>query len=773
VNKRQFDKKIIAWSLIAAILNPAAVLPAYGRDSDIYLSPDPAAVAATVPISVLNRAQNATDIYLAFFQPGPSSASLGTVKKFNLSTDPTDCGTNKTPCLIGQTVLTKSSPNPSPVKNIENVTGDSITRTQSIVIDPNASSLWAPPSITDGGRPDQGGTGYQLINTAGYDPSTRNLYTFISGTSSTVDLTAESNAVRETNPHIDKCRLGGAAACANPAASSMSDATRATLINFVRGGNPSDRNCSDANPATACTTWRAWPHAAVEHSKPVIVTYDATPTGTPARPTSQYLYFLSNDGLLHAVDAFTGKEKWAFLIEEALPQINALMDAGTGPQHALAGGALSIYQTDDNGDGIVNAGDKVWLYFGLRRGGRAYYALDITLKDAPRFKWKITAYSGSGQLCAGTGACAANADYNELGQTWSAPIVGKIRALGASVPALIFGGGYDPNQDLVPPAGTADTIGRAVYVVNGETGAAVRWFGSSGSVAVAGMNFSIPSDVTALNTDSDAQGFIDRLYVGDTGGNVWRFDIDSATLTSWTGKKLADLSGDTTPRRKIFLAPAAVKRDVPERFDAVYVGTGDREHPLNTQVTAVRSARDAIFMIMDREVGLSSGPAVATYPMDFALIANDCLSACVALGELSSKKGWARDLETNCAPNAAGIARCGEKVVSPPTVFNLKLRFGTYAPTAASHAFTPSGEGRMNEIDAVTGDLANLNTASGLTAADRYYASTGRGYPSASVVIVLGRNAFLVTVLDGVPKFQRLGTTGNATKIYWYMEIEE
>jgi hypothetical protein len=79
----------------------------------------------------------------------------------------------------------------------------------------------------------------------------------------------------------------------------------------------------------------------------------------------------------------------------------------------------------------------------------------------------------------------------------------------------------------------------------------------------------------------------------------------------------------------------------------------------------------------------------------------------------------------------------------------------------------------MNEIDAVTGDLSNLNTADGLTAADRYYSSTGRGYPSASVVIVLGRNVFLVTVLDGVPKFQRLGSIGNATKIYWYMEIED
>ena len=172
MNKRQFDKKIIAWSLIAAILNPAAVVPAYGRDSDIYLSPDPAAAAATVPISVLNRAQNATDIYLAFFQPGPSSAWLGTVKKFNLSIDPTDCGgANKTPCMIGQTGITKSPPNPSPVKT-SRMSGTTLSPAQSASSTQRVELVGA--AFNHGrGRPNQGGTGYQLINTAGYDPSTQ------------------------------------------------------------------------------------------------------------------------------------------------------------------------------------------------------------------------------------------------------------------------------------------------------------------------------------------------------------------------------------------------------------------------------------------------------------------------------------------------------------------------------------------------------------------------------------------------------------------------
>ena len=165
-------------------------------------------------------------------------------------------------------------------------------------------------------------------------------------------------------------------------------------------------------------------------------------------------------------------------------------------------------------------------------------------------------------------------------------------------------------------------MGRAVYIVNGETAQVLNWFGVVGPGTVTGsMSFSIPSDVTALNTDCDTTGFIDRLYVGDMGGNVWRFDIDDATPANWIGKKLADLSGGDVPKRKIFFPPAAVKQDVPERFDAVYVGTGDREHPL---LIPPATAADKIFMIMDRDVGLAMGGSpAAVFPTDFLAIADD------------------------------------------------------------------------------------------------------------------------------------------------------
>ncbi len=712
---------------------------------------NPTAASPTVPISALNRSENATDVYLAFFQPDPTSAWKGTVKRYQLSQSETDCGTGIGLCLIGQSILTKAAPNPSPAKNIETIDVDPVTNTQQVVVDPNAVSFWGPNTLTDGSAPDNGGTGYQLINTAGYNPSTRNVYTFLSGVSGSTNLADPGNRFNESHTGITKTMLGNAG---------MTDAARATLINFALGGDAGTAACSDASTGTACTAWRAWPHFDVQHSKPAVITYDISTS-----PVVQVMYYLGNNGMLHAVNTITGQELWTFLLEEAITKIPGLMADISGPQLDAGDGSISVFQEDLNNDGIVNGADRAWIYFGLRRGGRAMYALDVTNRLAPQFKWKITAESGSGQLCSGLSACAGAAAYNELGQTWSIPTVGRIRALGTTTPAVIFGGGYDVQEDAVPPATSANTMGRAVYVVNGETGTVVSWFGTGGpgTLLSGAMSYAIPSDVTAINSDLDAQNYLDRIYVGDMGGNVWRFDINDVVPGNWQGKLLATLSAAAGPKRKLFFPPAAVKQINPERFDAVYIGSGDREHPRLTTTTTPATTTDVFAMIMDRDVGLAmSGASTASLVGgDFIQIANSNLTG-VVLGDLTTKKGWYRDLDD------------GEKVVNSPTVFFQRLRFGTYAPLSQTNACTPPGEGRLNEIDALSAGLFNLNAADGLTPTDRYYSGfITRGYVSTGQIVVIGKNVYHIVVSDARLKANLVGSIGNATKIYWYMEPEQ
>jgi type IV pilus assembly protein PilY1 len=172
-----------------------------------------------------------------------------------------------------------------------------------------------------------------------------------------------------------------------------------------------------------------------------------------------------------------------------------------------------------------------------------------------------------------------------LGQSWSSPTLAKIRALfGApnNPPALIVGGGYDPGEDSVPPS--SRTMGRAVYVINGDTAAIINsWgVGQPGTYRTAGAisTYAIPSQVAAINADFDGQNYLDRIVVGDLGGNVWRFDIDDAAPANWRGLQLASLSNATGEKRKFFYPPAIAPQNATGfDFHGVYIGSGDKEHP--------------------------------------------------------------------------------------------------------------------------------------------------------------------------------------------------
>ncbi len=48
------------------------------------------------------------------------------------------------------------------------------------------------------------------------------------------------------------------------------------------------------------------------------------------------------------------------------------------------------------------------------------------------------------------------------------------------------------------------------------------------------MKYSIPSDISRVDTNGD--GYVDRLYVGDTGGLMWRFDIKDADPNTWSAR---------------------------------------------------------------------------------------------------------------------------------------------------------------------------------------------------------------------------------------------
>lgn len=865
--------------------------------------------APTVPISAYNRSESADDVFLAFFGPKQSQGWDGTVKKFKISTKADECGKKPAAnpatskdiplCLTGQGsnlshISLVSGGYTSSVKNVElyqeRLNPDGLTGNGEfdVKVNENAWSMWSAEA--DGGKAFKGGTGYVLTTTI-TSPASRKVYTHLD-TSSEVDLTDAANEFSTDNASVMTAAVLGTA-----------DTTeQSKRVNYARGADPTICN-SASSACNDASYWRAWPAHDVLHSRPIVVPYqkpilipdadplvDADGDGNVSNDISyttpvQYMYFMSNDGLMHAVDTVTGEEKWAFLAPESMSSLGALITNATG-EHITAGdGTPSLYLEDrssvgnatPNGIIDVSEGDKAYLIFGLRRGGRAYYALDITAKDTPKFLWKLTPT----QHCQGSSACvSADASLAEMGETWSMPAISKMKITAPTAvtdPVAAFAGGYDPRPNdwivvstITSAAGvatvttpvdhlyaTGDHIkvrgaettdgnnaynvnsavitvtgprsftytvsgtppspataavkriggvaqpqrkrlevisvdsakeGRGVFFVNARTGELIRSFTHSNYTTAAAngshtINYSMPTDVALLNTDLDATGYADRMYVGDMGGNIWRFNIGSADSSTWTAYKFADLSGGTG-NRKIFFPPA-VLRNSQKGYHGVYVGTGDRENPLRTD------QQDKFFMIKDKSVGLGTAyPAPIVYsttvfkdvtntPVISGLVdansngSNDDEEAAF-LADLDTKSGWSMDFVVGESEAFDG-EHGGEKAINAPTVFFNIVRFGTYSPVSQPSPCLPPGQGLIYAMNALTGEATDINLNKTIDSGDTRVINdfTIRGFASSGTMIIRDGKIWHLTVADGALKAENIGTAGVGRFTYWYQEPEQ
>jgi type IV pilus assembly protein PilY1 len=516
----------------------------------------------------------------------------------------------------------------------------------------------------------------------------------------------------------------------------VSDATaRTALINWVRGAD----NMDDENGDGVLTDVRAYIHGDLLHSRPAVVNYNRS-TLPADKDRDVVVYYGTNDGIFHAVkggqDNADGGEKWGLVFPEFFGKLKLLRDNDkviqpSSPKPYFADGPVSVYQDDVNKDGKLVAadGDKVYLYVAMRRGGRFGYALDVSDPDAPKFLWKIDANT--------TG-------FSELGQTWSTVRPTNIKAL-TTGPVVVFGAGYDPDNEDPDPAASGNAMGRGIFVVNGVTGALIKHINPTGMGSVS-------ADLTVLDRDGD--GKADRIYAADSKANVWRVDIDNADPALWKTYKIATLGGTGADGRK-FLNKVDVVFGT--TFDAVLVGSGDREHPFETGIV------DRFYMLRDTFVGLSGGlfcttdaaPASCTHS-HLTDVTNDPQSSLLA-----TSNGWYLTLAT------------GEKLVdSPITVFGTVI-FGTNQPVSSSSGTCGNlGRARLYQIDFKTGGATkDLNGDGVVDASDRSQDIPGGGYlPSGvySPVEIDGKRTDVVCVGTHCFKPGGAGFDTRRQRTYWY-----
>jgi len=416
------------------------------------------------------------------------------------------------------------------------------------------------------------------------------------------------------------------------------------------------------------------------HSVPVLVNY-----GGDAQ--NNLLFVSNNGGMLHAVDTQDGSENYAFMPEEFIGKANEFMVGGVPltednrrQTYALDSSWIA-WRKPNKTDPLKGKPEAVYLYGGMRRGGRTYYALDVSSKSSPKVLWKI--------------AGGVTAGFEDLGQTWSVPTLTQIMDGDEKVPVLVFGGGYSPgDHDLMQGQGrsSGDRLGNAIYIVNAETGK-LLWSTSGGN-----MKWSVPGSISVVDKDFD--GLADFLYFGDLGGQLFRIDIDQSGGKSMTVNRLADLGGATASNNRRFYDAPAVAYIVENGKKKLFViaGSGYRSHPLDETIN------DGLFVIKDATAMLAPAEKPDELSMaDLVKVTTDKVAA--------DSKGW-----------YLPAGNKGEKFLASPVAYPSVNEDGepisillatSYMPTTQDQDDNPCavryGAAALYTMDLITGNGVDFN----------------------------------------------------------------
>lgn len=360
------------------------------------------------------------------------------------------------------------------------------------------------------------------------------------------------------------------------------------------------------------------------------------------------IYVASNDGMLHAIDGDTatgstngGKEVWAYVPSPVLHGPTGANVDGIASRanltfvHKNLVNATPVYQDVDfsRTDGATPTVSGDWhtlLVGGLGKGGRGFYAVDITTPPAAfsdaeatiagKILWEFT----DGWKPSGSGASAAPATSydNDMGYSFGRPLITKLRKYGWVV---IVTAGYNNVGGSNPGKGI-------LYILNAKTGALLKKIATTVGTAT---NPSGLAQVTGY-TPNFADYTTDQVYGGDLLGNVWRFDLTDPGGNYPTPELFATLKDSSGNPQPITAAPQ-IEIDLDDVSRWVFVGTGrllDNTDMSNTQQQTMYAFRD----------GTKSTPTVITTPLtraDLSVTTNLLNGVNYTAGQ---EHGWYYDL---------------------------------------------------------------------------------------------------------------------------------
>ncbi len=698
---------------------------------------DTSFVAPSATVSQANRLKNRDDIYFSLFKPEGTARWAGNLKRYRLGAD--DGGT----------------------ADIYDFNGVAAVNPDTGRFYPTARSFWS--AAADGDSVLLGGAAENLSNN-GQAYTDRKVYTY---TGENKDLNyGFYNDLYPENTYIKRewLKLPSNLLADTDYVEDMLNWAHGKDVYDIDGDGDTEEGRNQMGDPL--------------HSQPLLVNYAGD---------RSVVHLLTNEGFLHAIDHEHGTENFSFMPKELLPNIrkNYENEPTRNRTYGLDGG-MTVWIQDENKNGVVDPlVDKAYLYFGMRRGGNLYYAIDISDPDDPQYMWSI-----QGGAITDAGALdKAEGNFEELGDTWSKPIKTKIYDGSIVRDVLVFGAGYGTNQDPIAtvevdptnPGGpdqrqtrSEDAVGRGFFVIDANDGSII-WQTNPSDYDT--MQYSVPGDLRVIDINFD--GLADQIYFGDMGGQVWRFDYNNDMVNTdtaakrMTGGMIASFAGDTPEEARRFYYPpdiALLSIDGTQQL-SISIGSGWRAHPLDdvvedrfynfrmTQVYGAPVDKDGTVrypVITEKTTGMET------------LDESD-----VARTASKDDKGWILPM-TN-----------GEKVLSSSVTIDGNIVFTSYVPSATTQTCSAAvGSGNVYLLDAATGNpVRNLDEDSAggdagseageenLDANDRRRALPHSGIPPEPSVLF--PESGKATAFVGRDKLDEVDIPALKQRTFWQEHMEE
>lgn len=444
----------------------------------------------------------------------------------------------------------------------------------------------------------------------------------------------------------------------------------------------------------------------------------------------------ANDGMLHAFDATTGVEAWAYIPNLAIASLNNLSQKpGFTHKFYVDGTPVSNDVDFQNVDGVGGSGTdwRTILVGGLGKGGRGFYALDVTNSSAAsevdvknKVLWEFpNSITNS--------ADRASAKRN-MGYSFGKPNIVKTKAAGW---VALVTSGYNNGTNAGDSGGDGEGH---LYVVNAKTGDLIKDIPTTGC-AISPMTDPCGLAQISSYVASDVDNTAEYVYGGDLNGNLWRFDLTANSKAGWNVAKFATFrdGASTLQTQPITTAPELA---MVSGKRMVFVGTGlylgATDIPGSAGANRFSSQTQTIYGVKDTLVAL---PTLLRANLQQQTLTTVGTKRTVSNNAIAAgMNGWYIDLPST-----------GERLNTDPVIALGALIFTTNTPS--STVCSPGGSSWEYFINVKTGGLVENSTVpwSGLYMGDTLVSRPVLVQLPSGKVVSLVRASDAKTLKEDVP----------------------